>query len=205
MTGSTLAAAIVCALGVARGDLPGQPDPKMPTRAELLDQPISLTGLCSTVKIVEWRPTPGKEATTSPSPDAIHAVDDICNQAVAAFEPFVHEQGYITVHPLDGFHHRLSLMPADVHDHGLDPRNLNDTRERFAHRRVPDRYVWGLTTEEERMTFMDNGVLAHPDLFRDIFTHEMFHALSMFSGTYRMWNDEEALARRFETYLEGTE
>ena len=102
---------------------------------------------------------------------------------------------------LNGYSHKLSLMPGSIKDHGTDYRNLNDLSFRFKNKKAPVKYIWGYTLEDEKISFIHNCVLSDPQFFKDIMIHEIFHSISMYSGSYRTWNNEEQMAEKFVKYV----
>lgn len=162
-----------------------------PFTNELLNKPISLP--CG-VTIREWR------GQSKPSPEAIKMMDSLCTKALNNFKPFIESQGLRS--PRSG---SLSWNWSIVPD-GHCYRCLNDTKFRFAERFVRDE-LWGYTGRDQRYTFTISTVKR--PIFKKVFTHEMFHAMSMYYGLYDQHSQDdyvktetdEQLAEKFVEYM----
>jgi hypothetical protein len=107
-----------------------------PLPEEWLEEPIALER-CKGFRVIEWRPTPGKEPQTSPSPKAVEVLNETCAVAKRAFPAFVRARK-LKPKSMEDLAVTICLMPADVDDHGTDYRNLNDETWRFSNRSAGD-------------------------------------------------------------------
>lgn len=175
----------------------------LPFPKELLQEEIKLTKRCSEVKIVEWRPTKNQKELTSKSDEVIKAIDDICNNIIFRFD------SVLKLNEIDpgNFMQEISLMPGDIHNHGKDYRSLNDIQYRFRNRLHQNeaKYIWGYTDKETKHIYLFNKVLIEENkinpFFKEVFSHELYHALSMFYDVYEHYT-EEINAREFTKKIE---
>jgi hypothetical protein len=190
MARSGIASLFVLALLTAPAPARAQPDePMTPLPSEWLASPIHLP--CG-LTIREWR---GK---SRPSRAMEAKLERWCVAAERHFVPFLHSRGLELPRPDRGaFRWSESLIPdGDCH------RCLNDYNGRFA-TRFTHELVWGYTSLPLRWSFMISDVRS--EMFRQVFTHELFHAMSMYYGLYAshwgMWivksGEDEELARAF--------
>lgn len=200
---------LLCSTALAF-NFPYTTGPMTPTAQERLPVPIVLSGLCTSVDIVEWRPTPGYEFVTSPDKQSQDILEEVCQLSVNNFTIFVSKYGYNVVEPERNFVQHIALMPADINYHGADVRNLNDILYRFHDRsRDIDDHgeaitIWGYHQRAASYVYIRNDV--HDPMFKTIFAHEMFHALSY---QYKIVDQhiknpnatDEILARKFTKYL----
>jgi hypothetical protein len=170
-----------------------------PLPDELLQQPITLS--CG-VTIREWR------GGIQPSAGNIKFLNALCDKAMASFKPFLATRGLQA--PRSGqLVWNWSLMPDGLcggtsTEATCCYRCMNDIRYRFANRFV--RYeVWGYTGYNQQYSF----TVSRSPILNKIFTHEMFHAMSMYYGLYDShpgsWDDQtqadEVLAQAFTRYM----
>lgn len=162
-----------------------------PLPDELLQQPITLS--CG-VTIREWH------GDSRPSQGTIKMMDGLCSKALENFKPFLKSKGLHA--PRSGpLVWNWSLMRD-----GYCYRCMNDIKFRFAYRFVRQE-LWGYTGRDQEYSFTVSAVKM--PLYRKIFTHEMFHAMSMYYGLYNQHssNDyvktdvDEKLAVDFTTYM----
>lgn len=187
---------LVVLLGLACAAGKPQPEMKLPGHMqpwpdEELASPVRLA--CG-VTIVEW--TAGSPRT----PAVIAKLDAICSRAVAAFPEFALKHHLPRPRMVRPFTWPLSLIPE-----GACYRCLNDTEYRFSTRAV--HWLWGYTSRNAAATLM----LSDTDspVFERIFTHEIWHAMSMYYGVFEQHaggDDEkiradEALAEGFTRFL----
>lgn len=182
------------AIGAAEEREPPSARVMTPLPEEQLPKAIWLSGKCSGIAIREWVVTNNGSVR---KPAAIRYMDRLCNQAVGAFGAFAAERKLVPAHS-EQFNWRISLLPD-----GDCYRCLNDLKYRFAYRAV-QRPVWGYTGLYERYSFLLNEiyVVGVPDrMWRRVWVHELFHALSMHYGIF--WahaDDNEERARIDERY-----
>jgi len=185
---------------------PGQ---MTPYAEELLEEPIELAG-CPGVRIVEWRPTAGREAWTAPTWAAVDLLDVTCQVAVAAFHDFVIEETGLSLAPLPPWQIDVSLLPSGRE--GAVPRTLADHDGRFLARTkkldAQDRPlgIWGYAEHRSHFVYVRNDVLeedgsTHAKVLA-VVAHELFHAMSWQSGLHDALPPpasaaDEALARAF--------
>lgn len=179
-----------------------------PLPSELLAEPIDLPE-CPGIRIIEWRGTAGRTASTRPSTAAIRVIDCVCDAARRGFDDFVARQGIPTTKH-SALHADVCLLPADARS-GEEYRNLNDVTWRFrsrsfAHAGSALPRVWGYHQRSTQTVYLRNDVFNEDGTpnrrFETVFAHEMFHALSYESGLYERHAgdkdaEEEAMARRF--------
>lgn len=204
-------AILICVLFVSNvsADNPYTQGPMMPRAVEKLSTPIKLNDLCAEVTVVEWRPTPGLENSTSKSEKSIKILNQICNLSVRAFPKFINVY-YDFPNEKETLLQYLCLMPADVEQHGQDVRNLNDINYRFFNR--TKRYdedgipypIWGYHQRSVSHIYIRNDVLNAE--FKTVFAHELFHALSWKYGIYNQHLGDkdvidEKMARQFTRHL----
>lgn len=190
-----------------------------PLPSEKLSQPIALTGSCKLVKVVEWRPTPNQESQTSINKKSIDILNFICKKVIKNFPKFIETQKYKLNEELK-LSQSLSLMPADLKNHGRDFRNLNDLTYRFKNRTKEydengNPYpIWGYHQRASSFIYMRNDVLNENGEinkgFEIVFAHELFHSLSWKFGIYQQHKGnkdiiEEEMARKFTMFLYGAE
>lgn len=136
---------------------------KEPLREERLPKAIPLG--CG-LRIVEWRPGP-------PGPDRIAWMEDLCARGLRAFQRVAAEGG-AKLRRSGPLAWRLALIPV-----GRCYRCIDDLEHRFASTsREPN--VWGITFPRSGWTFIASDM--PPELFEEVFLHELFHALSAFHG-----------------------
>lgn len=194
---------ITCVASVA---LAGYSKKMQPTPDERLDDPISLSGPCSGVKIVEWRYRPGYSESTGPSPKSLRILKKYCKIAVKEFSTFVESKGFKLEHNRS-FKTTISLIPTDS-----EPRNLNDLKYRFA-KRYQQYPLLGYYHRSTNYTFVMHDVLKpneRPNFkFKTVYVHELYHALANYYGIFHQYSDnldtaskiDEALAMEFTHHL----
>jgi len=179
--------------------LPGKPDDRgAPLPSELLPEPIALPG-CPGFEIVEWQSAEGTAATSGPNEAAVTVSSDLCRKAVEGFPQFLRARRIWLPRPNAQTRVQISLL-----NHGERPRELNDTRDRFRHRKGADGRavrVWGHYDPAERRIFSRNDlVYAHRKAsmrVARVFIHEIFHALCHAGGvTEHYCHGEDACAER---------
>ncbi len=200
-----MAAALALFPGVAVASPPR--DRMEPLPSELLAEPIEIEA-CPGLTVIEWRPTRGERDTTSPSDEGVELMNRLCRLAIDRFPRFVkarHRPALDVGGAFEGL--RLCLMPADVDNQGLERRNLNDNDGRFVGRIVQGTtYFWGYLDVHHQTIFMRNDALdpsrAPNPGFERTFVHELYHAMSDYSGQRARDGDlvEEEMAGRFEAY-----
>jgi len=180
-----------------------------PMQSELLDRPIYPIS-CRGLKIVEWRPTPGSLHATSPNKKSISIINNICKLVFSEYINFLEKEGFSRKVDYLNATKRSSacLMPADINDHGTDFRNLNDNIFRFKDRRVHGvEYFWGYYDYNLKTIFSTNDPIDINENinnnFESVFAHELYHAISHYTGIYYEVGveEEEAMAQRFTDYL----
>lgn len=163
-----------------------------PLPSEALDQPITLQD-CSGLTIEEWRGSVTDDK-------ALKKLNAICKRAIAEFESFIKSKG-LKKRNNSNFKYHVALLP-DTKNY----RGMNDMKFRFADRFVK-KELWAYTSRDNRYIFMVSSVDI-PEM-PSIFSHELFHALSMHYGIFdahantdseRVAKDEK-LALEFEKYL----
>lgn len=190
-----VAALLSLALLTAPAAARAQADETMtPLPSEELAQPIHLP--CG-LTLREWH------GQSRPSRAAEAEMERLCVAAERHFVPFLRSRGLELPLPDRGaFRWSESLIP-DGHCH----RCLNDVQGRFA-ARFPHNELWGYTDLRRQWSFMISDVRS--PMFRLVFTHELFHAMSMFYGLYEShsgstWIEksdvDEKLARAFTRSL----
>lgn len=197
-------------------DSPYDKNHMAPFSSEKLPSPINLSDNCAGVQVIEWRPTIGQMRSTYPSEKAKATLNEICNLAVKNFRKFILSHNYI-IGRIENFSQSVSLLPADIYNHGADLRNLNDSSYRFFNRYkeydengdvIP---IWGYHSRSTSHIFIRNDVLAgngkEANLeFKTIFAHELFHAMSYQFGIFNQHSGnqtiaDEKMARRFTKFL----
>lgn len=172
-----------------------------PIASEKLKNPIALSEVCSSVKIVEWRDSNHK--ATKLTDGNIKALKRYCKEAMETFPKFVKERGYKL---RKGGKLKLSvcMMPVDS-----DPRNLNDIDYRFSARtKTYDedgnvQRIWGYFHRNASHIYLRNTAANY---HRVVFMHELFHAASYHYGVYDQHSGDkdkkdEVMARDFTAYL----
>ena len=163
----------------------------IPLDQELLDQSLTIPN-CSGLIIREWR---GEFDNTD-----LDKLGEICKLTQDSFHSFLAQNRLEPQHDRP-FNWSISIIPD-----GQCYRCMNDVKYRFRYRFVPQE-VWGYTGRNERYTFTVNNI--QMTLYKTIFTHELFHAMSMHYGIFDSHDDDnkeklikdEALARAFTKYL----
>ena len=178
-----------------------------PLPGELLEEPIALDG-CPQFLIIEWRPTPGLEESTGPSPKSIKVLAETCRLAVKAFPDFIGTRNLEITPRRDEAPITICVMPAGDAHGGAGVRNLNDRKYRF-HRREDSDDLWGYVSYKPLQVYIRNDVLevsgeVNKD-FKVVFAHEIFHALNWARGTYRDPRSDEMLARAFTRAVLGAQ
>jgi len=208
-TAALVLAGICVSTAAFANDSPYEKNHMEPFGSERLSSPISLTGNCANVVIVEWRPTPGRQVSTSPSDKAKTAINETCELVVKNFKRFVLLQQY-TVGSVNNFSQTISLMPADIQNHGSDLRNLNDFSYRFNSRYkeldedgdvIP---IWGYHSRSTSHIYIRNDALSSN--FKTVFAHELFHAMSYQFGIFQQYSSnqtatDEKMARKFTQFI----
>ena len=162
-----------------------------PLQSELLAQPIKLQD-CPGLTIREWR--------GGRSSDAIRHLNQICKRAIAEFPKFIAMKGLKKLND-EPFEYSISLIP-----NSKNYRSMNDVRYRFANRFVKG-LLWAYTSRDKKYIFMVNTI--HIPEIPMIFSHELFHALSMHYGifdSHALFDKDkvridEGLADEFTVYL----
>jgi hypothetical protein len=114
-------------------------------------------------------------------------LNDLCNLANKNFKPFVSK--FFKVKHNKSFHWDVSLLKP-----GSYYRCMNDLNYRFFERSQV--LMKGYTSFNKRWTFIDGT----DDVEFDVtFVHEMFHAMSIFYGTWS--SRDEELAQKFTEFL----
>jgi len=184
-----------------------------PFAEELLAQPVELEG-CPGVRIVEWRPTSGREATTGPTPAAVSVLSAVCAVAIDAFDAFVAVEVPFPVPAPADVRVDVSLLPTG--SDGPVARTLADHDGRFARRDKTFTHdgavhrIGGYTDFASGQVFVRHDVLTGDGSANAyvamIFAHELFHAMSWQSGLFMTHGvprgeADERLARRFTASL----
>ena len=138
-----------------------------PLPAERLDNPITLPD-CPGLVIQEWR-------GSTPTPIERIRLNALCKLAMENFEPFLQK------HNLNKRHNRSFAWGGSIIPDGKCYRCMNDTKYRFAQRSLKQE-LYGYTGKWERWLFTVNNT--NSNYYRTIFTHELWHALSMHYGVY---------------------
>lgn len=181
----------------------------MPLNSERLDNKIYLSE-CEGLNIIEWRPTPGKVKNTSPNKKSINIINNICELVFSEYPSFIQKEGYSEKRKyLNATRNSYAcLMPADINDHGLDFRNLNDNDFRFKNRKVNGvEYFWGYYDYKYKTVFMANDPIDENgnlnENFQTVFAHELYHMISHYTEIYSEVGpaEEERMAKRFTTYI----
>jgi hypothetical protein len=158
-------------------------DPMPPTQTEKIHLTIPH---CSQFTIIEWRGDPDFPKWTTPNPQTLQVLEEVCYLALKTFPEFT---GYKIK---KSFKFSLALMPFSLERSGQGKRNLNDIKNRFKYRNksynqgevVP---ILGYTQHNQRIIYLRHDVLwldqPNPD-FKITLIHEMFHALSYHHGLY---------------------
>jgi len=165
-----------------------------PLPSELLAPQVKLNNHCDKVTIVEWRGTSNTLPLTTPSKKAIKVIDDICNLALSKFPEFARKKNLKPDMSVT-FKAKVALMPASIYNEGLNYRNLNDIKYRFANRdRQEVKYIWGLGAESGYL-YVRNDVLSNKNTanrrFEIIFAHELFHMISFQYNIFDKHSDIE--------------
>lgn len=160
--------ASLAVLGFAAVAAAADPYPMTPLPSETLKHPVHLK--CGLV-IREWR------GDSTPSAAGVAYLDRLCADGVRRFRPFLAARG-IVVPPeaVAAFEWNESLIPD-----GYCSRCLNDRPGRFTSRFVSGD-VWGYTHLRSRYSYLISDLRA--PIFPKVFTHELFHALSMYTGVF---------------------
>lgn len=187
--------------GMARFKVAGHVSP---FHSELLNPAIELSD-CPGIRIVEWKPTPGSEGKTSPSPDGVAVINRICKRAVAGFAPFLKKRGLAAAPDRCWkMNVSVSLLPGDLRNQGADYRNLNDSTFRFADRsKTYDATgeviaIWGYHQRRDGHIFVANDPLGEDgkknDRFVTVLAHEIFHLCSYTSGLFDKLDGDKSAA-----------
>ncbi len=193
----TVAVSSVLATTVAANPL------TLPKADQRLPEPIEIPACHLT--ILEWRP--GVFSGTSPSPQGIKRLTEICVAAIKAFPKFIQTEGLVA---LDiPFHASISILPYNVYEDGMKPGNLNDdvrfkTRPKFYNEEGKEVSLFGYLDREENYVYIRNDVFSTE--FRKVFSHELFHMLSDQLGIYDSFYSshdlkDEAYARKFTKFM----
>ncbi|MDP2683493.1 MAG: hypothetical protein Q8P20_00395 [bacterium] len=186
---------------ISGGVLAQGPSTQMaPTTSEKLGNPISLSGICSEVKIIEWRDS-GTE-NTKRNINNINAMKNYCNDAMNGFGKFIYSRGY-KIKRVGKLHTSVCLMPVDS-----SPRNLNDVNFRFSNRTKTYNngnveIIWGYFQRYTNYIYVRNTVATSHKV---VFVHELFHAASYYYDIYSQHPGnkditEENLAQEFTVYI----
>lgn len=201
----------------------GHPEP---FEHELLPQPISLTGACSNVKIVEWREYVRNDFD-------VKVVDDTCNLTYKKWYKFMAMKGYKITKKVKPSY-KLSLIPFDPFRNGARYRGLNDFYFRFSevqrmclndtnengehdtgetyYKCPPNDFssiMFGAAFLKLKRIFVRNDptlINNSPNTaFQAVFSHELAHELSYETGVRSQYSDdpdmEEKLAFEFSEWL----
>ena len=157
--------------------------PMQPLTNELLQNSIPLTDECKNISIVEWKSHSKESLNTKISVDNI---DKVCNKSVKNFFVFSNQKKSKLL-PI-----KISLLPASS-----DYRNLNDSEFRFVFRSgnydnqgnlIP---IFGYFQRSISHIYLINEVLKKEKenwiinpTFKNVFIHEIFHALSYQTGLF---------------------
>lgn len=136
-----------------------------PLPHELLANPIKLQ--CGLV-IREWR-------GTMPSLTEIQKLNTLCDLAKEAFIPFLAQHGLTPKHNKP-FSWNIAIIPD-----GTCYRCMHDLDYRFKHRTLRSE-LWGYTSLYEKYIFTISSTSMK--FYNEVFTHELFHAFSMYYGLY---------------------
>lgn len=182
-----------------------------PLEYERLAKPVSLSGLCKKVQIIEWKPTPGYERYTTITQQAVGVVDGACNMAIKNFYIFIDSKGIYSIDKTSYLDTSISFIPADMRRGGDSIRSLNDVMYRFVNRQDKDP-LWGFYQRRCDWAYITNDVLrdngkVNPG-FILVVVHELFHAMSYTTGVFNQHRPEEdreeieeKLAQQFTAYL----
>lgn len=187
-------------------------NPMLPTKDEQLESPINIED-CPIV-ITEWR---SSDALTGKSKEGLDVLSSLCKSAMKLYPLFIKEEKPNLVNKINkkSFKTNLSLIPWDYYGsaEGKEPRNLNDTTERFKHRTrlyldCKETYIYGYYARNSNYVFMRNDI-AHSMAAQRTFVHELFHVINYNYGVYDKLSDsqnerlemEEVLADKFEGYV----
>lgn len=161
-----------------------------PLPSEQLPNPIALKK-CPGLAIHEWR---------RPDAHALQRLNRICRRAIMAFEPFLEKKNLQKQHDQPFFYDIALLRDTTAY------RGMNDVRYRFKYR-ANKKDLWGYTSKLKRFVFMVDTIYI-PEM-ANIFSHELFHALSMHYGVFDSHGNttaervrtDEMLASEFTQYL----
>lgn len=158
-----------------------------PFSEELLTEPINLD--CG-LSIVEKRG--GKKLN-------VNKLNTMCDNVLKKFPQFIKKKG-INVE-FTYFDWKMSILPESS-----NYRCLNDLKYRFKYRQFQGDVI-GYTDYNSKYSFVLNDIT--DSQFNITFVHELFHAMSMYSGAYEShsynWQNrssiDESLAQEFTEWL----
>jgi hypothetical protein len=182
----------------------------LPRPDERLTQPIWLPH-CG-MRIVEWRTTATLRPETTPSDQALAAIDETCRDAFERYGDFLRAKHLPRLHAQPELMPAISLLPGNTLLDGKSPRALNDVPSRFE-AVAPGCCYWGLYVDSLNHLFLRNdplikdadGLLVPNPRFVRTLTHEISHVLSARLGVwdaigYDRQHDED-LAEEFVGYM----
>jgi hypothetical protein len=153
-----------------------------PTPNELLATPIHLR--CDGLTVVEWRPTVRWRRLTSPRPESIAVIDDLCVNSLEKYPKYLYDRfGWMRDNgsSVDGV--SVSLLPANELVEGRSPRAMNDFLFRF--KGLQTCCNWAMYVSSISSLFIRNDPLLErggkPIAYRHfakIFVHEMAHVMN---------------------------
>jgi hypothetical protein len=153
-----------------------------PTPNELL--PASIHLRCSGLTVVEWRPTFRWRHLTSPRPESIAVIDDLCVKAFETYPEYVYDRfGWTRETGSSVGEVYVSLLPANELVEGRSSRALNDFSSRF--KGLQTCCNWGMYVSSLSSLFIRNDPLLERGgkpipsrYFAKIFLHEMAHIMN---------------------------
>lgn len=180
----------------------------LPNQSELLPAPRKLSGECSGIEVVEWRPSRFHPDITSPSEQGFRLLDATCQEVMTQYSGFAvksklkFEKKRISA--------RIMMMPANSRLDGAEGRNLNDSKGRFLNVTQGDCCFWGIFDRNTNSIFLRNDPVLRKQpvnkYFVRTFVHELSHVLNFhwkirelnFPKSYSAANDmDEEVAESF--------
>ena len=185
------------------------PDPGEPLISELLPVPIPLA--CAGIQVDEWRGDSNFLNLTSPSPEGIARLNELCALAIRSYPRFARQNHLkFTATQIDL---KISLIPADTEADGFLPRNLNDpARMKTINPSVGQIPIWGVYNFPSKRLLIRNDVVnfvngksEHNGYFEQTYLHELLHVMNDQYHTNALNHlsreQDEALAQAFSVYL----
>lgn len=190
---------------------PGPKDAMDPQPKDLLQTSPKLSK-CPGFQIIEWKASKGHQDTTGISEQNLEIINDVCDKSLTHFESFIAKTGQKLKHH-SPFWINVSILPGNMARDGLYYGNLNDDVYRFKNRvknyNSEGRLfsINGYTHYKSKIIFVMNDVMLSDGTpnskFKEVLSHELFHAMSDHFGVRAQHSDseEERLAREYSKFV----